>query len=57
MYKVEIYRGYGVGWEEATHLGVFPTSIEANFAGAIACAKSQVAGWSNDRDYRVVKVD
>ena len=57
MYKVEIYCGYGRGWEEAKNLGAFDTYVDANFAGAISCAKSKVAGWSNDRDYRVVKDD
>lgn len=57
MYKVEVYCGYGRGWEETKFLGVFDNYVDANFAGAIYCAKSKVAGWSNDRDYRVVKVD
>ena len=57
MYKVEINCGYGRGWEEAKYLGTFATYNDADFAGAIACAKSKIAGWSNDRDYRVVKVD
>ena len=56
MYKIQIYRGLATGWQDADHLGTFESWNDANYTGAILTAKSQIAGWSNDRDYRIVEI-